>query len=170
MVTAQAWRMIFPIALAAAVACGTTTEAGSGSTEFLAADGAKLSAHMADSIHRFVASAAPRKLRIEAKRFDNRASSHIDTRLVLDTIRENLVKRAVVFVDPDPGKKPLPPARGLLYLSGTIRENRDVDGRTHVIRYTASMTLVDSLSAKVEWTESLVIEKRQNMRRSQARF
>jgi hypothetical protein len=153
--------------LAVIFTCGSTNymEPGESQGEFGPRDSAKTAEHMADSIHRYLLSQSARPIRIEVKRLSNRSTAHIDTRMILDTIQENLIRRGITFVDAVPGKTTVPPSENLLYLSGALREDFIPHPEYRIAHYTTSMTLVNSISSNVEWMDSLKIEKKARITR-----
>lgn len=164
---------IIAIAAAALFSCSSTSysDGGGDTTGIGPGDVVKIADHMSGSIHGFISSAAPRRLRLERKIFSNRTSGHIDTGMIADAIEENLVRKGVTFLETRAGdvsgspsqvarEKNVMPDANLLHLTGEIREMMQMEGQRRVVQYTISMKLVNSLSAKVEWTDSIRIEKR----------
>ena len=161
----------FPLAgiiialMAAALSCGSSTYMTPGESPgtLEPRDTVNIAKYMGDSIHRHLSAPTTAPFRIEMKRLSNRTSAHIDAHKILEALQDNLVKRGVSFIDTDAGKKVMEPSGDLLYLSGTIGEEYIRHPEYRIIHYTIFMRLVNSLTSKVEWTDSLRIEKRERM-------
>lgn len=164
-------------AIAAIIACASTSYSdGRGdSTDIGPGDVEKIVLFMSGSIHGFIASASPRAIRIERKPIFNRTSGHIDTGIIANAIEESLVKKGVTFLDAKPvngggsmsqpaKEKAISPDANLLHLTGGIREMQKIEGDYRIVHYTISMKLINSLSAKVEWTDSISLEKKARAR------
>jgi len=169
------------IAVLTAFACSSTSYSdGHGDPTGIGPDDVtKITDYMSGSIHTFISSASPRTLKIERKIFQNRTSGHIDTGMIANAIEESLVRKGMTFLEVRPGngaasmsqparEKAMVPDANLLHLTGEIREMQNVEGDYRIVRYTISMKLIHSLSAKVEWTDSIRLEKRARAR--SARF
>jgi len=123
-------------------------------------DMSKVVSYMSGSIITYVGSVKERRVAISISRIKNLSSDHIDTMMIADGIAVELVKKGIPLIDRPDSPVNATAEQSLLVLSGSVHDITDYSGDYCVVQYVFSLKLVNPVSHKVEWMDSVTIEKR----------
>ena len=128
---------------------------------------------MVGSVYTFLKDEWKKPVFIQVKKFRNKTSEHIDTKMVTDAISTNLIKKRIKFIDDSLTADALAEMqRGMtgevdpdsavpvgmlkspnLYLTGDIRDNVRTVGSKQVQYLVVTMQLVNLATGVVEWQD-----------------
>lgn len=128
---------------------------------------------MVDSLYNFLKKEYKKPALLQVKRFRNRTSDHIDTRLITDEMTDNLIRKRITFIDDeltaDAIKEMEKGMTGLvdpdsavpvgalkspnLYLYGDIRENVRTVGNKRVQYLVVSFKLQEVATGIIVWQQ-----------------
>ncbi len=128
---------------------------------------------MVDSMYKFLKNDWNKPAFIQVKKFRNKTSEHIDTKMITDEIATNLIKKRIRFVDQTLTKDAIEEMEkgmtglvdpdsaipvGMLkspnfYLTGDIRDNVRTVGNKRVQYLVVTMKLVSLKTGITEWQE-----------------